>query len=72
MAVKGLPDEGMIGIKVYFAGADDVCTNGAHVAEEVQDIKSIIAEAEAVDILEIEAEDVEWFFFEKLGSPVEV
>jgi hypothetical protein len=54
---------------VDFACAENIGSNCAHVAKVVKDVKSVVSEAEAVDVLEVYSEFVVRFGFGEFRAP---
>jgi hypothetical protein len=54
---------------VDFACAENVGSNRAHVAKVVEDVESVVSEAEAVDVLEAYSECVVRFGFGEFRAP---
>lgn len=65
-------DVGLVCIEIGFAAANDIGVDMSHVAKEVEDVESIIGDAESVKVLEIETVCVQRLLVDKFRSPMYV
>jgi hypothetical protein len=69
MSVEEAVNVRVVTIDIDFAAADHVSFDVFHIAEEIEDVETIILEAEPVEVLEVYTESIRWFFVDEVGTP---
>jgi hypothetical protein len=67
--MEGPLDVGMMTVDVYLAASYNIGLDVFHVAEEVKHVKTVVLEAKAFEVLEVDTECIRGLFFDQFGAP---